>query len=220
MSIMVRSGPMPASDSAATTLTLAGNPAAASRAVPREHALGLVQALDRDAVLDEIGRAREAVRRLARRHPHRMDRALGGGRDRVETEQPAGRHHDAAAMLPWRARSDPAAAAARRSSAPSPACRPPASAGRSASSIAAGAHSTARSACAGKSSNVTIGQPMPSCVEPGLRLGRVARRHAGEFSPGMPSASRRASARPIAPRPAMAMRVGGIRTPPIRDWRA
>ena len=34
MSIMVRSGPMPASDSAAATLTLAGKPAAASRAVP------------------------------------------------------------------------------------------------------------------------------------------------------------------------------------------
>src|SRR5262249_34609019 len=34
ISMMVRSGPMPASDSAATTLTLAGKPAAASRAVP------------------------------------------------------------------------------------------------------------------------------------------------------------------------------------------
>ena len=34
MSIVVRSGPMPASDSAAATLTFAGKPAAASRAVP------------------------------------------------------------------------------------------------------------------------------------------------------------------------------------------
>src|SRR5262245_66344241 len=34
MSIIVRSGPTPASASAATTLTLAGKPAAAARAVP------------------------------------------------------------------------------------------------------------------------------------------------------------------------------------------
>ena len=41
MSIMVLSGPMPASDSAAATLTLAGNPAAASRAVPLNTSLAV-----------------------------------------------------------------------------------------------------------------------------------------------------------------------------------
>ena len=40
MSIMVRSGPMPAIASAATTFTLAGKPAAASRAVPEKTSFG------------------------------------------------------------------------------------------------------------------------------------------------------------------------------------
>ena len=40
ISIIVRSGPMPARASAAATLTLAGNPTAASRAVPEKTSLG------------------------------------------------------------------------------------------------------------------------------------------------------------------------------------
>ena len=42
ISTFVRSGPMPASASAAATLTLAGKPRAASRALPEKTRLGLV----------------------------------------------------------------------------------------------------------------------------------------------------------------------------------
>jgi len=87
ISMVVRSGPMPASDSAATTLTLAGKPAAASRAVPEKHQLRGVEAGDRDAVRDEIGRAFEAAGRLAGDHAHRMDAALRRGGNRVEASK-------------------------------------------------------------------------------------------------------------------------------------
>ena len=99
ISIMVRSGPMPASESAATTLTLAGKPAAASRAVPANTRLAVVQPFDRDVVPHQIGRAGEPVRRLARDHAHRMDGSFGRRRDGVEPEQRAGRHDDLPAML-------------------------------------------------------------------------------------------------------------------------
>ena len=94
ISINVRSGPMPASESAAATLTLAGKPAAASRAVPQKTRFGLVEALDRDAVRLEIGRAGEAARGLAGDHPHGMNRAFGGCGDRIEPKKCAGRHDD------------------------------------------------------------------------------------------------------------------------------
>ena len=65
-----------------------------------KHQLRGVQPCDRDAVLDEIGRAGEAGGRLAGDHPHRMDGAFRGGADRIEAEQCAGRHDDLAAMFP------------------------------------------------------------------------------------------------------------------------
>ena len=61
ISIVVRSGPIPARASAAATLTFAGKPRAASRAVPRKDAFGLGQSGNADAVLFEIGRARKAA---------------------------------------------------------------------------------------------------------------------------------------------------------------
>src|SRR3984957_2596 len=71
--------------------------ALARRAV--EHFARRVQTFERNAALDQIRRAVEAVRRLARDHGHRMDRAFGGGAYRVEPDQAAGRHQDARAGL-------------------------------------------------------------------------------------------------------------------------
>ena len=88
---------MPASDKAATTLTLAGNAAAASRAEPLNTQQRGIQSVERDPVGDQIGRAGKAIGRFARHHLHRTYRAFGGGRDRVETDQRAGRHDDLAA---------------------------------------------------------------------------------------------------------------------------
>ena len=100
ISIVVRSGPIPASDRAAATLTLAGKPGRRLARSAAEHPLGRVEALDRNAVRHQIGRAGQPARRLAGGHAHRRDLALGGGRDRIEPEQRAGRHDDLAAVLP------------------------------------------------------------------------------------------------------------------------
>ena len=89
---------MPARLSAAATLTLAGNPFTASRAVPLNTISGAVSPLDLDLVGDEMRRAGEARRRLARHHPDRPDLALRRRDDRIEADQRAGRHDDAAAV--------------------------------------------------------------------------------------------------------------------------
>src|ERR1700674_317573 len=98
ISSLVRSGPIPASDSAAATFRFAGNPFAASRAVPSNILSGSV-ILDVDVVFDDIGSASESQDRLSRHHPDRMDlpdRCRGHG---VEADQRAGRHHDLTAVL-------------------------------------------------------------------------------------------------------------------------
>ena len=97
ISSRVRSGPIPASASAAATLTLAGKPRAPSRAVPSKTLVGPLSRVERDAALDEIGRALEARRRLARDHAHALDLALGRGAHGVEPQQRARRHDDARA---------------------------------------------------------------------------------------------------------------------------
>ena len=89
---------MPASDSATATLRLAGNPFAASRAVPSNIFSGSVIVRCRSCFRPE-GRAREALNRFARHHPDRMDFTDCRGRHRVEADQRAGRHHDLAAIL-------------------------------------------------------------------------------------------------------------------------
>ena len=99
ISSRVWSGPMPARLSAAATLTLAGKPRAPSRAVPSNTLLRALEVFERDAALDEIGRAVEPVRRLARDHGDRTDGAFGGGAHRIETDQCAGRHQNARAGL-------------------------------------------------------------------------------------------------------------------------
>src|SRR5439155_13541794 len=63
-----------------------------------ENTEGGFQALHGNPVLDEIGRAGETSRRLARDHLHRMDSAFGGSRHRIETDQGAGWHDDLTAM--------------------------------------------------------------------------------------------------------------------------
>ena len=101
-------------------------------------------------------------------------------------------------------------------------CLPACSIGRQICSISeAGAHSTARSACSGNSSSSTIGQSIFCSVEPVARLAGVAGRDAGEASsPASRRSSRRATARPMAPRPAMAMRVVAWQPPSFRHtWR-
>ena len=95
--MVVRSGPMPASDNAATTLTLAGNAAAASRADPLNTHSADFNPSSEIPLLDQVGRAGETRRRLAGDHLHRVDGAFGGGRNRVEADQGAGRHDDLAA---------------------------------------------------------------------------------------------------------------------------
>ena len=91
ISIVVRSGPMPASASARTIR--------ARRRSRREDALGLCQVLDRDVVVHEMRCAGEPARRLAGRHAHRMNGALRRRRDGVEADQRAGRHDDLAALV-------------------------------------------------------------------------------------------------------------------------
>ena len=88
---------MPARLSAAATLTLAGKPRAPSRAVPSNTFRGGVEAFERNAALDQIRRAVEPARRLARDHGDRMDGAFGGGAHGIEPDQRAGRHQDARA---------------------------------------------------------------------------------------------------------------------------
>ena len=100
ISSRVRSGPMPASDSATATFRLAGKPLAASRAVPSKIFSGSLIWFDVDVVLDQKRRAGETLNRLARHHPDRMDFADGGRRHRIEADQRAGRHHDLPAVLP------------------------------------------------------------------------------------------------------------------------
>ena len=97
ISSRVLSGPMPARLSAAATLTLAGKPRAPSRALPSKIFFGALRSFERNAALDQIGRAFEPVRRLARDHRDRTDGAFGGGAHRIEAEERAGRHQDARA---------------------------------------------------------------------------------------------------------------------------
>ncbi len=94
ISIIVRSGPMPASERAAATLTLAGKP---GRPFPRtagKHTPGLVDPLDRNAVGLEIGRTGQAARRLASDHAHRIDPPFGSRSHGIEPKEGAGRHDD------------------------------------------------------------------------------------------------------------------------------
>ena len=97
MASRVRSGPMPASASAAATLTLSGKPRAPSRALPSKTLSGRREALERDAACHQIGRAGEPARRLARRHGDAVDLAFRRGAARVEPEQRASRDDDAGA---------------------------------------------------------------------------------------------------------------------------
>ena len=91
---------MPASDRATATLTLAGKPAMASRALPSNTRSGSFEPVHRDAALDQQRRAGQTGRRLARDDLDRGDRALGGGAHGIEAEQRAGGHDDARAGLP------------------------------------------------------------------------------------------------------------------------
>src|ERR1043166_829380 len=75
------------------------------------------------------------------------------------------------------------------------------------SMIAAGAHSIASSAWAGISSSATSGQSMRALSSQACALARSFTATPASVRPGTPSASRRASTRPMAPRPAMATRV-------------
>src|SRR5258705_8761482 len=78
------------------------------------------------------------------------------------------------------------------------------------SMMAAGAHSMARSACRGKSSSSTSGQQIPCPSSRACALARSWAAAQASVRPGMPSWSRRASTRPIVPRPAMATRVARV----------
>ena len=202
MSIMVRSGPMPASASAATTLTLAGKPAAASRA-SGEHQLRLVQPFDRD-----IRSSRDAAHRRARSAACASSSARNGSCPRPlprrrRVEQPAGRHDDAPAVLLSPARAAPDAAAARRRRAPSPACRRSASAGRSARApLQARTRPRDRHAPGTLPAGRSATSIPSSSSQPRAFSSSRADTHASD-SPGMPSASLRARTRPIVPRPAM-----------------
>ena len=87
-------------------------------------------------------------------------------------------------------------------------CLPAVSIGRQiCSRIAAGAHSTARSACSGNSSSATIGTSMPSSSSQPRAFSSSRAATQASVSPGTPSASLRASARPMVPSPAIAMRM-------------
>ncbi len=97
ISARVRSGPMPASDRATATFTLAGKPAMASRAVPSNTRKRLLETLDRDAAFHEQRRAGEPGRGLAGDDLHRGDPAFGRRPHGIETKQGAGRNHDAGA---------------------------------------------------------------------------------------------------------------------------
>ena len=100
ISMRVRSGPMPASDSATATFTLAGKPRMALARVAFEDPQRLFQRLQRDALAAEIGRALKAFRRLARANADALDLAFGNGADGVEPRQGTGRHDDAGAGDP------------------------------------------------------------------------------------------------------------------------
>src|SRR4051812_24848417 len=212
MSIMVRSGPMPASESAAATLTLAGNPAAASRAVPLNTSFAVFRPSTEMLCLTRYG---------APTSP------FGGFRVVIFTEWMVPSAAAATASRPSSApvgtRMRPPLALARSirsgrgSSAPQDStitCLPASSIGRQMRSRSeAGAHSIARSACLGNSSSSTTGQSMFCSFSQSRALPALPVAMQASESPGRPSVSRRATARPIAPRPAMAMRVG-VMLPP------
>ena len=99
ISARVASGPMPASDSATATLTLAGKPAIASRALPSKTRSGSFSPSTDDAALRPAAAPGKARGRLARDDLDRGDLAFGRGPHRIEPEQRAGRHDDAGAGL-------------------------------------------------------------------------------------------------------------------------
>ena len=207
MSIVVRSGPMPASDSAAATLTFAGKPAAASRAVPLNTRFAAFSPRPR-CHWPRDGRADEPLRRLPRRHAHRVDRALGRGRHRVE---PDGRRSGRRSAHPLARQRDQLRGAG--GSAPA----------LSTITLAGLEHRPA--------DRLEARPPAPPRRQDGVlrQLGEgdepgpwipSSRIHASAFprsrpatqassKPGSPCASRRASARPIAPRPATAIHCRG-----------
>ena len=96
ISRVVRSGPMPASETLTATFRLAGNPTVASRGEPRNTRRGSGDAGEVDVVFGEIGRAQQAAHRLARDHRDGVDDAFRRGGDGVQAEDGAGRHHDLA----------------------------------------------------------------------------------------------------------------------------
>ena len=89
---------MPASDSATATLTLAGKPFAASRALPSNSLSGSRRLSMSMLFSNDERRALQPVDRLARDHLHRMNGADRGGVDRIEPDQRAGRDEDATAI--------------------------------------------------------------------------------------------------------------------------
>src|SRR6185437_10883173 len=82
-----------------------------------------------------------------------------------------------------------------------------------ASKTAAGAHSTARSACCGRSSRLTKGQVIRCSLSQACALAWSRAATQASVAPGTPWARRRARTRPMAPRPAMAMRMSDMRSP-------
>src|SRR6516162_10478972 len=93
-------------------------------------------------------------------------------------------------------------------------CFPASSIGRQIrSSTEAGAHSTARSASAGNASGSTKGHAICSASSQARALAWSRAAAQASVRPGTPAESLRASTRPMAPRPATAMRVIGIRGP-------
>ena len=123
ISSVVRSGPMPASDTLTATFRLAGKPTAASRGEPRNTRRGSVMPSQVDVVVRQIG-AGQAAHGLASDHRDRMDLALGGGGDRVQSQDGAGRHDDLGAVLARQFDRQVGVRSSAPSSAPPASCRP------------------------------------------------------------------------------------------------
>src|SRR3954454_8610164 len=197
---------MPASASAATTLTLAGKPAAASRAVPENTSFASFSPSTEMPFFTRCGAPA---------------RPFGGFRVVMRTELTVPSATAATASSPRRpplgtTMRPPCCLASsmssgRGNSAPHEStitCLPTLSIGRQiSSSTAAGAHSTARSACCGNSSSGTIGASMPSSSSQPRAFSSSRDATHARSRPGIPSASLRASTRPIVPSPAIAMRM-------------
>src|SRR5581483_3237235 len=199
ISIVVRSGPMPAIASAAATLTLAGKPRAASRAVPEK---------TRRAPASPLGGLRVIM----------WTRSISPTAAACTASRPSSAPVGTRMRPPWsRARSTRSKLSSSAPQDSTTTVRPCSSAGSASSrNTAAGAHSTTMSACCHSSPSGTTGTFR---AKPAIAASARARSRAdtaASAAPSMPRSRWPATTLPIAPNPAIATRLSMPRLPSRR----